>query len=119
MNEKWTVQYYMKAGGTYPVRDFIHAIDKSAAAKFHRIFGLLEEYGIAVREPHVKSIHGHSKLKEIRVKAAPCIYRIIFFFAPARKAILLHGFVKKTEKTPPREIELAEQRMSDYIKRGD
>ncbi len=43
--------------------------------------------------------------------------RLLYFPAPGRKFVMLHGFVKKTQKTPPKEIEIAEQRMRDYTNR--
>ena len=115
---RWEVNYFKDADGSYPVKDFLDAIDASASAKFFRCFGLLEEYGIQVREPYVKSLTGHSKLKEIRVKAAPNIYRIIYFIYSGRQIILLHGFVKKTQKTHPRDIDLAEKRMKRFLNEG-
>lgn len=79
------------------------------------IDNLGNESPINVREPYVKSITGHSKLNEIRVQAAPSIYRLFFFFHTVRRIVLLHGFVKKTEKTPMREIEIAEKRMKRFL----
>lgn len=112
----WAVEYYKGPGGkSSPIKEFLDSIDNKAAAKFFRCFGLLEEHGINVREPYVKSLTGHSKLKEIRVKAAPNIYRIIYFIHTGKKIILLHGFVKKTEKTPSGEIEIAEKRMKMFL----
>lgn len=112
----WTVEYYKESGRkSYPIKEFLDAIDDKAAAKFFRCFALLEEHGIEVREPYVKSLTGHGKLKEIRVKAAPNIYRIIYFIHIGKRIVLLHGFVKKTEKTPPGEIEIAEKRMKRFL----
>lgn len=111
----WTVEYFRETNGSYPVKEFLDSIDNKASAKFFRCFDLLAKHGINVREPYVKSIAGHSKLKEIRVQAAPSIYRLFFFFHTGRRIILLHGFVKKTEKTPMREIETAEKRMKRFL----
>lgn len=116
----WTVEYYKEPGkDRYPVKEFIDSIDNKAAAKFFRCFSLLEEHGIEVREPYVKSLTGHSKLKEIRVKVASNIYRIIYFIHTGRRIVLLHGFIKKTEKTPPAEIEIAEKRMKRFLGGGE
>jgi len=62
----WTVEYYKESGrNSYPIKEFLDAIDDKAAAKFFRCFALLEEHGIEVREPYVKSLTGHGKLKEM------------------------------------------------------
>lgn len=100
---------------SHPVKEFLDSIDNKAAAKFFRCFSLLEEHGINVREPYVKSLTGHSKMKEIRVKAAPNIYMIIYFIHTGKRIIFLHGFVKKTDKTPPGEIDVAEKRMKRFL----
>lgn len=70
-----------------------------------------------VREPYVKQFAGHKKLFEMRIKDKAGISRILFFTHTGRKLILLHGFAKKTNKTPKREIEIAEERMKDYLSR--
>jgi phage-related protein len=76
---------------------------------------MLEEYGTNVREPYVSHLRG--KIWEVRVEHDKVQRRLLYFPATARKFVMLHGFVKKTQKTPPKEIEVAEQRMSDYVNR--
>lgn len=45
------------------------------------------------------------------------IFRLLGFFEQENLVILTHGFVKKTQKTPPQDIELAEQRKREYLQR--
>ena len=52
---------------------------------------------------------------EIRVDKSTNIYRIFYFVYTGRRFILLHGFQKKTQKTPKREIEIAEKRRKEFI----
>jgi phage-related protein len=78
---------------------------------------LLTEYGLNVREPYVKPITRSRKLFEIRIKDRQNIHRVFYFAFTGRKLVLLHGFTKKTEKTPSREIEIAQTRMKDYLAR--
>lgn len=52
---------------------------------------------------------GHKKLYEIRIKEKSGISRILYFAHAGRKFILLHGFIKKTDKTPVKEIQIAEK----------
>jgi phage-related protein len=78
---------------------------------------LLGQYGLLLREPWVKSIQGISKLRELRFTSFGEIYRIFFFPASGRKLILLHGFKKKSQDTPKRELQTAEARMKDYVHR--
>ncbi|MGQ0568369.1 MAG: type II toxin-antitoxin system RelE/ParE family toxin [Armatimonadota bacterium] len=54
---------------------------------------------------------------EVRVEHAKVQRRLLYFAAPKRRFVMLHGFVKKTQKTPSKEINVAEQRMQDYTAR--
>ncbi|MCL2034088.1 MAG: type II toxin-antitoxin system RelE/ParE family toxin [Oscillospiraceae bacterium] len=59
-----------------------------------RDIDVLERYGTALTEPHVKHIRG--KLWELRIKSASEISRIFYFIPIGKSIVLLHGFVKKT-----------------------
>lgn len=111
----WTIEYYVTVEGRCPVKEFIDSLSEEGQAKHIFITKLLKEYGIQVREPYVRQITGHKKLYEIRIKDKTGISRILYFAHSGRKFILLHGFIKKTDKTPLREIEIAEKRMTDYV----
>ena len=79
-------------------------------ARFLRIAELLQELGPQrVREPHVKHLEG--KLWEMRMAGRDGIARAIYFAAQGRRLIVIRAFIKKTPKTPRREIEVALQRM--------
>jgi len=113
----WTIEYYKTLGGKCPVKEFIDSLSPESKAKYIFIADLLEEYGIGVKEPYVKHLAGTKKLFEIRIKDKSNIHRILYFTFTGRRFVLLHGFTKKTEKTPIREIEIAVKRMEEYISR--
>lgn len=113
----WTIEYYATSDGKRPVEEFINSLSPEGKAKYVFIADLLEEYGLNVKEPYVKPLTGHKKLYEIRLKDRANIHRIFYFAYTGRKFILLHGFTKKTEKTPMKDIEIALKRMKDYILR--
>lgn len=114
---QWAIEYYVTEDGKCPVREFIDAISPESKAKFIFIADLLAEYGLNVREPYVKPITGTRKLFEIRIKDRQNIHRIFYFAFTGRRLVLLHGFTKKTDKIPPREIGTAESRMKDFLAR--
>src|SRR6266487_3809644 len=58
-----------------------------------------------------------SGLFELRTRSRSDISRVLFFFQRGRRIILLHGFMKKTQKTPPGDLDVARQRMRDYLER--
>jgi phage-related protein len=97
--------------------EFIDALSPESKAKFIFIADLITEYGLNVREPYVNPITGSRKLFEIRLKDRQNIHRIFYFAFTGRRLVLLHGFTKKTDKTPTREIDIVESRMKDFIAR--
>lgn len=113
----WEIEYYVTNSGNCPVKEFVDSLSPEGKARYIFITKLMKDYGINVREPYVKQITGHRKLFEIRLKDRSGISRILYFAHTGRKLVLLHGFTKKTDKTPKKEIETAEQRMKDYIAR--
>jgi phage-related protein len=112
---QWSIEYFISNSGRSPVKEFIDALSPDSKAKFIFIADLLTEYGLNVREPYVKPITGTRKLFEIRIKDRQNIHRIFYFAYAGKKLILLHGFTKKADKTPQREIEIAEKRMKEYL----
>lgn len=113
----WQIEYYETAAGTVPVVEFVDMLAPQAQAKFIRSLELLEQHGLLLREPWVKNIHGIAKLRELRFSSFGEIYRVFFFPVSGRKLILLHGFKKKSQETPKRELQTAETRMKDYVHR--
>ncbi len=114
---EWSLEYYISETGKCPVKEFIDSLSAESKAKYIFIADLLSEYGLNVREPYVKPVTGSRKLFEMRIKDKQNIHRIFYFAFTGRMLVLLHGFTKKTQKTPVREINLAEKRMKDYISR--
>ena len=112
----WNIEFYETEGGGIPVRKFLDSLSMKHKAKSQLVIDLLSEYGHLLKEPFTKHISG-TKLKELRIQASPNIYRIFYFAHIDKKFVLLHGFTKKTEQTPRKEIRIAENRMNEYIRR--
>jgi phage-related protein len=82
-------------------------------ARFHYISQLIEEFGFErVREPHVKHLRG--PLWEMRMKGKDGISRALYVTAVGRRVVVVRVFIKKTQKTPNREIELAMKRAKEF-----
>jgi len=68
-------------------------------------------YGPDLGMPHTRAMGGG--LFELRLKAAEGIARVLYCTVADRRVVVLHQFVKKTEKTPPRELDIARRRMNE------
>jgi len=116
------VHFYEDKQGRQPIKEFLITLrdkaqnSKDARIQYHKILAYirsLEEYGTRVGEPTVKHIGGD--IWELR----PLAHRLFFFHWQDNKFILLHHFVKKTNKTPPKEIKQAQRKMEDFKERND
>lgn len=116
---KWQVEYYKKENGDIPVLDYLLTLDAKMRAKAYSEIELLEKHGSRLREPYVKPMKGprYRGIFELRVKFASDISRIFYFTFRQKTLVLLHGFTKKSEKTPRREIERALRYSEDYERR--
>ncbi len=107
MEDKWEVIVFESARGEKPVEEFIRSLDSSTISKFSHGFDLLEKHGPILGMPHSKKLA--QDLYELRIKGKQEV-RIIYCFI-GKKIYLLHGFKKKTQKIPAREINIAQQRL--------
>jgi len=110
---EWSVKFYKTEDEHSPVEEWLESIPKSAKAKIVRNMLLLEQLGLTVREPYVKPLG--DKLYEVRAKEQNGIYRVIYSAYTGKQFVILHGFTKKTQKTPSKEIEVAKKRMEEFI----
>ncbi len=103
---RWSVE-------THEAADFeIEALPVGLQARLVRLMEAVENIGLEhLREPHVKHLEG--KLWELRAKASEGIARGIYVTMTGRRVIVLHVFVKKSQKTPAGALAIARQRMSE------
>jgi phage-related protein len=110
---EWSIEFFRTKNGKCPAEDFLYSLNKSTAVKVYGTIELLKKHGIHLGEPFVKFIG--EKIYELRVKDPDGIYRVLYFAASGRKFVLLHGFVKKSQKIPRKEISTAKKRMKEYL----
>ena len=116
---EYKVDLYEKVDGKTPVLEFILNLNSKQQAKVYREIDLLEKFGNELHYPHVDTIKGkkYKGLWELRIEFSSDNFRIFFFLPLGNKAILLHGIVKKKKKTPIKELDIALDRMKEYIRR--
>jgi phage-related protein len=90
----------------------LDALPKDMRARFARLSAIIEQAGLAAL-PREAVRHLEGKLWELRMTGRDGISRAIYVTASGQRVVVVRAFVKKTQKTPPREIEIARQRTKD------
>ncbi|MEY3352292.1 MAG: type II toxin-antitoxin system RelE/ParE family toxin [Polynucleobacter sp.] len=83
-------------------------------ARFIGLTDRMMEHGPNLGLPHTNSFGGG--LFELRLKGAEGIARVFFCLIVKQQIVMLHSFIKKTQKTPDKELKLAKQRMKEFKK---
>jgi len=107
--------FYETVDGKSPVEEFIESLDDQAQDNFILKKQLLQDLGQQLRYPHTD--HIEEGVFELRFKGTEGQIRVLFFFFYGKRIIFSHGFVKKTQKTPRKEIEIAKRRRQDFLAR--
>jgi len=107
------VVYYLTPKNENPVKDFLESLSKKQKSKAFRIFTLLSTYGLSSVIPHVKKLSG-TPFWEIRILGSDNI-RIMYVTVKHDQILVLHGFIKKQQKTPEREMRLASLRYKQWL----
>ena len=110
---EWLLIFYADASGDEPVRLFIRGLDLKTQTRFDWSIEQLRVRNVHARPPLVRHLEG--KLWELREESQTNIYRLLYVFLSERRILFLHGFQKKTQKTPQRQIEIAERRIADFL----
>ena len=113
---EFEVEFYETTDGDKPAKDFLISLDNKMRAKMASMISLLQENGYNLREPYSK--HLSEGIFELRAKVGSDITRVMYFFYIDRRVILTNGFVKKTKKTPLKELEKAKKYRQDYLRRN-
>lgn len=116
----YEIVFYSDERGYSDVEEFVKELreksdlSKDARINFNKVVAyldILEEMGTRIGEPVTKHLDG--EIWELR----PLANRILYAYFKDNKFLLLHHFVKKSQKTPPREIEKAKRELEDYKRR--
>jgi phage-related protein len=111
-----TIEFYRTSSGSSPVEIFLDGLTDQHAQKVAWVLRLVERLN-RVPEQYLKKLAGTDQIWEIRVQIGGKSYRLLGFFDGPVLLILASGFVKKQQKTPHKEIELAQRRRIEYLER--
>ncbi len=102
----WTIHYYSDA-----IQREILAMPAGLLARYLHLSDRMLVFGPHLGEPQTKSMG--EGLFELRLKAAEGISRVFYFTRAGQQIVMLHQFLKKSQKTPPRELRTARHRMKE------
>ena len=103
---EYSITYYSES-----VQDEILALPDTLAARYVVLTRRMVALGPNLGEPHTKAFG--EGLFELRLKGAEGIARVFFCTLVGRRIVMLHSFIKKTNKTPQRELEIADSRLKE------
>ena len=120
--QMYKIEFYRDKDGNEPIAEYIRDLNaKAVTSKEHRIchkklieyMEVLSQYGTRAGKPYLDHIHGD--IWELR----PTNDRVFFFYWKDNAFLMLHHFIKKTQKTPAREIERAKRNLKDFLERSE
>jgi phage-related protein len=112
------ILFYRSSRGICPAKEFLDSISDQDAQRVAWLFKLFNEVD-RIPETYLKKLRDTDEIWEARIQTAGKSIRLLGFFDTNATFVVTHGFTKKTQGTPQREIETAERRKYDYYKRRE
>jgi phage-related protein len=107
----WSIEYASPA-----VEQAISKLPPGMAAKYVHLTDLMMEFGANLGMPHTRAMS--DGLFELRVKGQEGIARVFYCTLVGKRIVVLHSFIKKSQKTPAKELKIAKRRMAE-VKSND
>ena len=113
---KRTIEFFRTENGKIPTAEFLDTLSDRVVQKIIAVIELLETERIVPAKFFKKLVD--TELWECRIRWESNIYRLFCFFDRDNKVVITHGFAKKTQKTPRREIDRAMEYRREYFSRS-
>jgi phage-related protein len=107
----WRIVYYSER-----VSRQVLGLPAGILADYLRIVELLQEHGVDLGMPHARAFG--QGLFELRPRGREGIGRVFYCTAVGNTIVVLHGFVKKTQETPRKELDIARKRAKEVKRYG-
>ncbi len=107
----WEIRYYISKRGESPVQEFIESLDYRSQQKVIDSIDILAQSGPFLKPPYMKKLD--KDLYELRIKSAVAVR--VFYSPMTGFYYLIHAFVKKSQKTPDKELKIAIDRMKEML----
>ncbi len=111
------VIFYKTETGESPVQDFLYTLSIKQRRKVAWVLGAIRDLPF-VHRAYFKKLIDTDNIWEVRIDFGSDTFRLLGFMDKGNLVILTNGFIKKTDRTPPAEIALAEKRKKDYESRN-
>jgi len=111
------IHFYRTLSGSCPVEEFLDTLSDKQIEKILWVLRIIRDVNFIPKD-YFKKLVNTDDIWEIRVKYGGNIFRILGFFYKNDIIILTNGFIKKTQKTPLKEIKIAQDRKKDYLERN-
>ena len=111
----YKIVYYVSILHDNPIKNYLDSISVKQQVKILRVLRYIQEFGPSAVSNHIRKLTG-TPLWEIRILGKDNM-RLIYIIVIRNTVLLLHGFTKKSDKTPKNELDLALQRYRDWRKR--
>ena len=108
--------YYKTVDGKSPVNEFLRSLTTKQFEKIVWVLKVIRELPFVPKQ-YFKKLGGTDDIWEARVDSGSDTFRILGFLEKGNFVVLTNAFAKKTNRTPPNEVRLAEQRKKDYERR--
>lgn len=113
---KYKLNFYQTEAGNVPVRDWLRTLPNAHKRALGEAIFALELEGPDLGMPFSRAMG--KGLYELRVSCQDIIYRVFYGFVDGKVILLVHGVIKKSQKTPKKDLDLARKRLANYLK-GD
>lgn len=105
----WSIEYYKRT-----VEQSVLHLPPNLLARYLRLTDLMLEFGPNIGMPHTRAMG--KGLFELRIKAQEGTARVFYCTIIQRRIVMLHAFIKKSQKTPKRELEIAKHRLQEVLR---
>ncbi len=107
---EWTIEYH-----SVDVQEEIRSLPSKLKAQYFKFANRMMIYGPNLMPPHTKAFG--SGLFELRLKGQEGIARVFYCTVIDQKIVMLHSFIKKSQKTPANDLTIAKKRMKEVKER--
>ena len=114
---KRVIIFYTTVSGRCPVEEFLDKLEINVVKKIAWTLKIIEDMDF-IPKTYFKKLEATDGIWEVRIKLRTNIYRLFSFWDKNNLIVLTHGIMKKTQKTPVKEIRQAEEYKEDYFRRN-